>query len=396
MDIVRTSIRQLALQYKSQIIEMRRYLHAHPELSGEEFHTADFVAGQLTREGIPFEKNIGGSGIVAYIYGQSPEKKLVALRADMDALNITEATNLPFSSQNPGIMHACGHDFHTANLLGTALILNNLKRYFTGTVMLIFQPSEEKIPSGAERMLQAGIFDENKPIAVLGLHVDPEISVGKIGTRKGAFLASADELFITIHGKGGHGAYPQHCIDPIVISAQIILSLQTIISRNANPLNPTVINIGRIEGLGQTNVIPDEVKLAGTIRVFDNEWRGKTHQKIVEIVENSAKAYGTTATVEIKRGYPPLVNDEKLTENCINELTFLFGENSIIESSMRMGADDFSYFAQKTSATYFRLGVRNETKGIVSSLHSNTFDLDEDAFDIGMTALAYLAISLLQ
>lgn len=392
MDAVLSSVWELVRKYQPSAVEMRRYLHAHPELSGEERGTAAFVAEKLREFGIPFEEYLDGTGIVGYIRGENPKKTVVALRADMDALPIAEATNLPFSSQNPGVMHACGHDFHTANLLGTALVLNELRSQFSGTAMLIFQPSEEKIPSGAERMLQAGIFENVKPKSIIALHVDPDIETGTIGTRKGAFLASADELFITIHGKGGHGAYPQQCVDPIVIAAQTIMALQTLVSRNANPLNPTVVNIGRIEGLGRTNVIPNEVTLAGTIRVFDNEWRENIHRRIVEIVESTAKAYGGSATIEIKKGYPPLFNDEKLTQSCMENLQAVFGAEHIIESPMRMGADDFSYFAEKFPAAYLRLGVRNETKKTTAPLHADTFDLDEDAFEIGMTAMAWLAL----
>lgn len=396
MNTSLSAVRQLAREYKPRVVEIRRHLHAHPELSGEERLTADFIAQQLAESNIPFSDNIGGYGVVATIKGKNPYKTHVALRADMDALNITEETGLPYASKNQGVMHACGHDFHVANLLGTAFILNELKEAFEGTVSLVFQPSEEKIPSGAERMLNDGLFGENLPKAIFALHVDPEIPAGQIGTRKGAFMAAADELFITVHGKGGHGAYPHKCVDPIVISAQIILALQTIISRNADPTNPTVVNIGRIEGLGRTNVIPDEVHLAGTIRTFDNTWRNAVHLRIMDIVTHTAKAFYATTTVEIKRGYPPLINDEALTQRSVEHLSQLFGTENIVECPLRMGAEDFAYFARQIPATLLRLGVGNEKIGAIAPLHTSRFTIDEDAFETGMTALACLALRELQ
>ena len=342
---------------------------------------------------IPFRDNVGGYGIVARIEGKNPEKSTVALRADMDALNITEATGLPFSSQNPGVMHACGHDFHTANLLGTAFILNQLKTHFEGAVMLIFQPSEEKIPSGALQMLEAGIFEEHPPHAIFALHVDPGIETGKIGVRSGVFLAAADELFITIHGKGGHGAYPYKCVDPVVIAAQTILSLQTIVSRNVDPLHPAVVSIGRIEGLGNTNIIPDEVTMSGTIRTFHNAWRETIHRRITDLIHHTAQSFGGNATMEIRKGYPPVVNDAALTQHSIKALETFFGKENIEDSAMRMGADDFAFFAQEIPATYFRLGVRPKNTQNIALLHQATFSPDEDAFEMGMMAMSYLAVS---
>jgi amidohydrolase len=292
-------------------------------------------------------------------------------------------------------MHACGHDFHVANLLGTAFILNQLKNRFEGTVMLIFQPSEEKIPSGALQMLEAGIFKENLPKTIFALHVDPGIDTGKIGTRSGAFLAAADELFITIHGKGGHGAYSHKCIDPIIIAAQTVMALQTVVSRNVAPLHSAVVNIGHIEGVGNTNIIPNEVKMCGTIRTFDSAWRETIHRRITELVHHTAQSFGGTATVEIKKGYPPLVNDAAVTQRSINLLESFLGKENVEESAMRMGAEDFAFFAQKIPATYLRLGVRNKNTTQEISLHQATFTLDESAFETGMTALSWLAINTL-
>jgi len=392
MELLENAIRTLAKQYQPQVVAIRRHLHTHPELSGNEKQTAEYVAQHLKEHHIPFRDNVGGYGIVARIEGKNPKKSTVALRADMDALNITEATGLPFSSQNPGVMHACGHDFHTANLLGTAFILNQLKTHFEGAVMLIFQPSEEKIPSGALQMSEAGIFEEHRPHAIFALHVDPGIDTGKIGVRSGAFLAAADELFITIHGQGGHGAYPYKCVDPIVIAAQTILSLQTVVSRSVDPLHPAVVSIGRIEGLGNTNIIPDEVKMSGTIRTFHNAWRETIHRRITELVHHTAQSFGGNATVEIRKGYPPLVNDATLTQRSINALKTFFGKENIEESAMRMGADDFAFFAQEIPATYLRLGVRPKNTQSGALLHQATFAPDEDAFEMGMMAMSCLAI----
>ena len=397
MDSLKNTIRQLTRQYQPQVIAIRRHLHAHPELSGNEKHTSEYVVQHLKELHIPFQKNIGGGyGIVAFIEGKNPKKSLIALRADMDALNIIETTGLPFSSQNKGVMHACGHDFHTANLLGCAFILNQLKTQFEGTVMLIFQPSEEKIPSGALQMLEAGIFKENRPKAIFALHVDPGIDPGKVGARGGAFLAAADELFITIHGKGGHGAYSYKCIDPIIIAAQTIVSLQTVVSRNVDSLHPAVVNIGHIEGIGNTNIIPDEVKMCGTIRTFNNAWRETIHRRITELIHHTAQSFGGTATVEIKKGYPPLINDIELTKRSMKVLEDFLGKENVEESAMKMGAEDFAFFAQEIPATYLRLGVRNQNAQNNTPLHSTSFILDEDAFETGMTALSCLAISELQ
>jgi len=392
MDSLENTIRRLAKQYQAQVVAIRRHLHAHPELSGNEKQTAEYVAQHLKEHHIPFRDNVGGYGIVARIEGKNPEKSTVALRADMDALNITETTGLPFSSQNHGVMHACGHDFHTANLLGTAFILKQLKTQFEGTVMLIFQPSEEKIPSGAKQMLEAGIFENSRPQAIFALHVDPGVETGKIGVRSGTFLAAADELFITIHGQGGHGAYPYKCVDPIVIAAQTVLSLQTVVSRSVDSLHPAVVSIGRIEGLGNTNIIPDEVKMSGTIRTFNNAWRETIHRRITELVHHTAQAFGGNATVEIKKGYPPLINNDTLTQRSIKTLESLFGKGNIEDSAMRMGADDFAFFAQEIPATYLRLGVRSQNTQTNALLHQDSFNPDESAFEIGMMAMIYLAI----
>jgi len=393
MDTLQNTIRHLVGQYQPQVVAIRRHLHAYPELSGNEKRTAEYIAQHLKEQQIPFQENVGGGyGIVAFIEGKNPKKSTVALRADMDALNITETTGLPFSSQNQGVMHACGHDFHTANLLGTAFVLNQLKTQFEGTVMLIFQPSEEKIPSGAQQMIEAGIFKENRPKAIFALHVDPGIDTGIIGTRCGAFLAAADELFITIHGKGGHGAYSYKCIDPIIIAAQTIIALQTVVSRNMDSLHPAVVNIGHIEGIGNTNIIPDEVKMCGTIRTFNDAWRETIHRRITELVHHTAQSFGGSATVEIKKGYPPLVNDVALTQRSINLLENLFGKENVEESPMRMGAEDFAFFAQEIPATYLRLGVRKPNSQNVAPLHNAAFIPDEDAFETGIMALSCLAI----
>jgi len=330
---------------------------------------------------------------VAFIEGENPKKSTVALRADMDALNITEATGLDFSSQNEGVMHACGHDFHVANLLGTAFILNQLKTQFEGTVMLIFQPSEEKIPSGAQQMLEAGIFEENRPKAIFALHVDPGIDTGKIGTRSGAFLAAADELYITIHGKGGHGGYPHRCINPIIIAAQTVMALQTIVSCNVSPFYPAVISIGHIEGIGNTNIIPDKAIMNGTIRTFNTSWRNIVHQRIREVALNTAQSFGGSANVEIKKGYPVLFNNDALTKRSVPLLEELFGTKNVERDIMKMGAEDFAFFAQEIPGTYLRLGVRNRNNRNAAPLHNASFMLDEDAFETGMVALSCLAVN---
>ncbi|MEL7003950.1 MAG: M20 family metallopeptidase, partial [Bacteroidota bacterium] len=302
-------IKELAKSVSPEIIEMRRHLHANPELSYKEYETSKYVAEQLKKIGLTPTEGIADTGLSALIEGKNPSKKTIALRADMDALPIFEANDVPYKSKNEGVMHACGHDVHTSSLLGTAKILQGVKDQFEGTIKLIFQPGEEKNPGGASLMIKEGVLKNPTPSSIFGQHVMPLIPVGKVGFRPGMYMASADEIYLTVHGKGGHGAIPELAIDPILIASHIIVALQQIISRNANPKTPTVLTFGNIVGKGATNIIPEKVEVAGTFRAMNEEWRADAHKKITKMAQSIAEGMGGSCDVNIDKGYPYLEND---------------------------------------------------------------------------------------
>jgi hippurate hydrolase len=385
-------IRQLAAACKDKYIGIRRHLHAHPELSYKEFETVSFVKNQLEQLGIvPVE--MGGTGLVALIKGKNPDSRVMALRADMDALPIEEANDVPYKSKVPGVMHACGHDAHTACLLGAADVLMQTRDKWDGTVKLIFQPGEERNPGGATYMIRDGALENPVPQGILALHVHPGLDVGKLSFRKGTVMASADEIFISIKSKGGHAAAPQLTTDTILVASHLIVSLQQIISRNNNPLNPSVLSITSIQGGSTTNVIPAEVKLMGTLRCLNEEWRREAQLLIKRHVAHICEAMGAIGEVFIDNGYPTVLNDETLTENAWNHAKGLMQDGQVEETEMRMGAEDFGYYAQKIPGCFFRLGVRNEARGIISGVHTPTFNLDENAIETGIAAMAYLGAS---
>ena len=393
---MKEKIKQLASEYLATIIDFRRHLHSHPELSFEEFKTAAFVAAQLKALGIPHTSGVAGTGVVALIEGKNPSKKVIALRADMDALPIEEANDVVYKSQNPGVMHACGHDVHTSSLLGTAKILSALKGEFEGTVKLIFQPGEEKFPGGASLMIQEGVLENPAPSGIFGQHVMPFIDAGKVGFRKGMYMASADELHVTVKGKGGHAAMPNLNVDPVLITAHIIVALQQIVSRNANPNIPTVLSFGKVIANGATNVIPDKVQLEGTFRTLNEEWRMVAHEKMIKMATAIAESMGGTCEFTIFKGYPFLINEEKITEAARLHAEAYLGKENVQDLDIWMAAEDFAFYSQKTNACFYRLGVRNEAKGIVSSVHTPTFDIDEKALETGMGLMAWLAIKALE
>jgi amidohydrolase len=395
MDI-KAEITAKSKLYLQEVIEIRRHLHLHPELSCEEFQTADFICKRLDEYGIPYTRGIAGTGIVGIIAGRNPEKINIALRADMDALPILEANEVEYKSCNPGTMHACGHDVHMASLLGAAKILNGLKEHFEGSIKLIFQPSEETYPGGAIQMIEAGVLKNPETNSVIGQHVINTLDAGKIGLKPGPYMASTDEIYLTVHGKGGHAATPEQVIDPILIASHIIVALQQIVSRNANPIMPTVISFGRIIGEGRTNIIPDQVKMEGTVRTYDEEWRKSIHRKIEQIANSMAAAMGGTCDVRIAHGYPFLNNDTALTLDVRSLAKQYLGENNVIDLQPRMTAEDFAYFAEAVPSCFYRLGIRNESRGIVSNLHTATFDVDESCLETGMGLMAWLAINQLQ
>lgn len=387
-------IKKLAGEIVSSVIEDRRHLHKFPELSFLEYETSAFVKARLDAIGISWQP-VANTGVVAIIKGDLPSDEVIALRADMDALRITEMNAVDYASTIPGIMHACGHDAHTSSLLGTATILHNLKQSFGGTIKLLFQPGEEELPGGASVMIREGVLDSPKPSAVIGQHVMPTLPVGKIGFRKGKFMASKDDIYITVYGKGGHGAQPDENIDPVVIAAQVIIGLQQVVSRMVRPGIPTVLSFGKLIADGTTNIIPEKVYMEGTLRTVDEEWRKKSHDKIRRIATGIAESMGGTCEVGIVPGYPFLVNEERLTEDVARYTADFIGKDNIVDLDIWMASEDFAYYSQVTDACFYMLGVGNKSKGISSSLHTPTFNIDEDALAMSTGLMAYIALKRL-
>lgn len=390
---MQSRIKKLAQQYASEFIDIRRHLHAHPELSYQEFETSKFVQGKLTEFGIPFEVK-ATTGVVGLIKGKNPGSRIIALRADMDALPIKEENDIPYKSKNEGVMHACGHDVHTACLLGAAKILNELKEEWEGTVKLIFQPGEEKNPGGASLMIKDGVLENPKPQAILALHVNTILEVGQLSFRGGKVMASADEIYITVKGKGGHAASPHLTIDPILISSHLVIALQQLVSRNNNPFNPSVLSITSFNGGNTTNVIPNEVKLMGTFRAMDEEWRFKAHELIRNITTDLVTSMGGTVDLHIDVGYPCVMNNEKVNASARKKAEEYMGTKNVSETELRMGAEDFGYYAQQIPACFYRLGTMNTAKGITAGVHTPVFNIDEAAIEIGMGMMAWLGSSL--
>lgn len=388
-------IKSLSIDYSTEVVAWRRHLHANPELSYQEYNTVKYVEEQLKALGLnPI--SVATTGLVIDIAGRNPSKKTVALRADMDALPIVEANNVSYKSVNPGVMHACGHDVHTSSLLGTVKILNELKNEFEGTIRFLFQPGEEKNPGGASYMIRDGVLENPRPTSIIGQHVFPLLPVGKIGFREGMYMASCDELYLKVIGKGGHGAAPELAIDPIVIASNIIVSLQQIISRNASPKQPTVLTFGKIEGGSTTNVIPNEVNIAGTFRAMNEEWRAEGLKRIKKMAESLAEGMGGKCEVTISPGYPFLKNDPEVTRRIKQAACEYVGEQNVVDIDITLGAEDFAYYSQIVPASFYRLGTRNEAKGITSYVHTPTFDIDEEALKISSGLMAWMAISELE
>lgn len=386
-------IQALASTLQNDLVSTRRHLHMHPELSFHEYETSAYVAARLTDMGIRFQEKVAGTGLVGIIEGKNPGKRAVALRADMDALPIEEANDVPYRSQNAGVMHACGHDVHTTSLLGAAQILLQLKDQFEGTVKLLFQPGEEKLPGGASMMIKEGVLENPKPAGVLGQHVMPLIPAGKVGFRSGIYMASTDELYLRVKGKGGHGAMPHLNIDPVLITSHLIVSMQQIVSRVANPTMPSVLSFGKVIANGATNVIPNEVYIEGTFRTLDEKWRAEAHQRMLDLAHQLVQSMGGTLEFEIRKGYPALVNDEALTASARRNAEEYLGKENVLDLDIWMAAEDFAFFSQQTSACFYRLGTRNEARGITSSVHTPTFDIEEDALEIGAGLMAWLAVN---
>ncbi|WP_126244903.1 M20 metallopeptidase family protein [Chitinophaga rhizosphaerae] len=384
-------IKALASEYAADLVACRRHLHSHPELSFQEFETSKFIQQQLESWGVTYRAGVAGTGVVALIEGKNPGKKVIALRGDIDALPIEEANDVPYKSQNPGIMHACGHDVHTTVALGAARILQQLRGEFEGTVKILFQPGEEKHPGGASLMIQEGALENPKPEAILGLHVLPAMETGLLGFREGKYMASADEIYITVKSKGGHAAAPHLTADTILIASNLVVSLQQIISRNNDPFSPSVLSICAFNGGHTTNVIPSEVKLMGTFRAMDETWRFKAHELIRKQATELVHAMGADIDIDILVGYPTLYNNEAVTANARKLAEDYLGTDNVVDTELRMGAEDFAFYSQVIPACFFRLGTGNKAKGITSGVHTPKFDIDERALEIGAGTMAYLA-----
>lgn len=391
--MLQSRIKSLANKYASENLAVRHHLHANPELSYQEFNTSKFIQQKLTEFGIPFEI-MATTGVVGIIKGKDAGSRVIALRADMDALPIKEENEVEYKSTIEGVMHACGHDVHTTCLLGAAKILNELKEDWMGTVKLIFQPGEEKNPGGASLMIKDGVLENPKPQGIIGLHVNPQLEVGKLSFRGGKVMASADELYFTIKGKGGHAAAPHLTQDTILIAAQLITALQQVISRNNDPLSPSVLSICSIQGGYTTNVIPSEVKLMGTFRALDEAWRFKAHNHIREIAKGVVEGMGAELEMKIDVGYPCVYNNEELNDKVRAKAEEFMGTEHVETTEMRMGAEDFGYYSQVIPGCFYRLGTRNESKGIVSGVHTPTFNIDESAIETGVGMMAWLGASL--
>lgn len=392
--MLKESVQAIAQNIFAEAVDTRRHIHTNPELSFQEYNTSAYIKEKLNALDISWQE-MANTGIIALIKGELPSNEVVALRADIDALPITEVEGRSYGSRNKGVMHACGHDVHTASLLGTAKILVSLKDRFAGTVKLIFQPGEEKLPGGASILIKEGALENPKPQAIIGQHVMPLIAAGKVGFRPGKYMASTDELYVTVKGKGGHGAQPQQNIDPIVITAHIITALQQIVSRVADPKMPTVLSFGKINAEGATNVIPNEVKLEGTFRTFDEAWRKEAHKKMKKMAEGIAESMGGSCDFEVHHGYPYLVNNEALTHETRGYAEEYLGKENVLDLDLWMAGEDFAFYSQVIDACFYRLGTRNEEKGITASVHTPNFDVDENALSISTGLMAYIALKRL-
>ena len=382
-------IQDLSKEFLPKIIDIRRNLHSNPELSFQEFETSKYIKSILADWGIPFQEHIANTGIVVVLKGKNPEKSCTALRADFDALPIQEENEVEYCSKNNGVMHACGHDAHTASLLGALKILHTLKSDLEGSIKFIFQPAEERLPGGAKQMISEGVLENPKVDNMLGQHVFPDLEVGKVGFKAGMYMASTDELYITILGKGGHAALPEETKNPIIVASTMLTTLYDYFD-NEND-GPSVFSIGFIEGNGSTNVVPDKVKMMGTLRAMDEDWRANAHQKMQEIAEEFTKRENVEIDFEIRKGYPFLENDVPLTKKAITLAKQYLGEENVVDLPVRMTAEDFSYYSQKVPSCFYRLGTANKEKGIIHGLHTSKFNIDEDALEIGMGLMAFFA-----
>lgn len=395
-------VKQLAKEQSNETIAIRRHLHQYPELSFQEFNTSEFVCSVLDKHQIDYTKGHVKTGIIALIKGKNPDRQTILLRADLDALPIDEKNEVIYKSKHQGVMHACGHDVHTASVLGTAIILNQLKEEFEGTVKIMFQPGEEVLPGGASLMIQEGVLQNPQVNQAIAQHVFPSMEVGKVGFRSGMYMASTDELHITIKGKGGHAAMPGDYNNPLLVAASIIKELEQEfpyyideegVARNTHNQIPTVVAFGKMEAKGATNVIPEQVYFAGTLRTMNENWRTEVKQTIKEVINRICKDYNTSADINIMDGYPFLTNDTKLTARCKQAAIDYLGEDNVEDLPLRMTAEDFAYVSQQVPSCFYRLGTGNKTKGITSGVHTATFDIDEKALEISTGLMAWMVLN---
>ena len=387
-------IKAFAEQGKERCTTWRRYLHTHPELSFHEVETSSYIARQLHSLGFDHVMTIGDTGVFVTLEGKG-KGKTILLRADIDALPIQEHSSTSYVSTVPGVMHACGHDAHTAMLLLATQILASLKKEWDGTIKILFQPAEEVIPGGALKVMADGILEKPTVERAIGQHVFPALPIGKVGIRPGKFMASSDNFFITIHGRGGHAAMPETLVDPVLIAGHLIVALQQLVSRNRNPRVPTVLSIGKVAANGSNNVIPDEVTLDGTFRTMDNEWRERALVQLKKLATDLCESMGATCTVEIARGYPYLHNDEMLVAEIKKSMEEYVGASNVVDMDIWMAAEDFAHYSHRLPSVFYVVGVGNEIKKTTSGLHTPTFDIDEDVLSLGAGLMAWLAIKQL-
>ncbi|HKK61695.1 MAG TPA: M20 family metallopeptidase [Bacteroidales bacterium] len=392
---LKQAIKETTESIIEQIIDTRRYFHKYPELSFQEYNTSEYIRQLLDEWEVHYKYPFAGTGILAEISGKLEGNKVIALRSDMDALPISENSGLDFSSENEGVMHACGHDIHMASLLGVISVLNELRNHFGGKILFIFQPGEEKLPGGAKLMLEEGLFQDNQPDLIIAQHVLPEMETGTVGFRAGAYMASSDEIFITVKGHGGHGALPEKIDDPVLMTAQILTTLQQEINRRSPKGTPTVLSFGKVIADGAVNVIPDEVRLEGTFRTMNEKWRKEAHQLIKRIGSGIAEGMGGNIELEIKHGYPALQNNVPATHRAKKYATALLGEDHVTDMDIRMTAEDFAWFSNAYPAFLYRLGVKSLTKRDVTPLHTSHFVADEKALLTGITTMSWIAVKFL-
>ena len=388
-------VKLLATELFDEIRDTRRHIHRFPELSFKEYETAAYIGRKLEEHQIPFIDKVAGTGLVANIEGKNPSSKTICLRADLDALPIFEKNDGPYKSEHEGIMHACGHDVHSSSMVGAAIILNKLKDEFNGTIKIIFQPGEEKSPGGASLIIKEGILDNPVPQCIIGQHVQPDLPVGKVGFRPGLYMASTDEIYITVHGKGGHGAMPHQLTDPVLIASHLIVALQQVVSRWSNPAMPTVLSFGRVIADGVTNVIPDKVEIEGTFRTFNEEWRNTCQARMKDMAKGLVESMGGKIDFDILTGYPFLKNDEKLTSHLTKAAELYMQPQHIVALELRPTAEDFAFYTHKVPGCFYRLGTGNIEKGITAPVHNPHFDIDENALITGMGLMTWMGLNAL-